>query len=480
MGRPPDVEVRRRGGTELVAQVVLAIELEGGAAIAEAVGRVHEVAHAPQVADVERGRQRQAGACHRVTLFVEAQVLGLEIVPLAEEPVPAGRRHPVGAFVVGGHLGRVEGAHPGKLARRRAHAVAHVDEVRLHRRGRQLAEELVGRGLGVRDRPEVVHPLRGARPQQLARRVEEQPVLENRPAEGIGRHPPVGVLERQRRLGLRNQRLRNGLEPEAAAQLVGARPCHRVGHEPRRPPELGRDGAPLHVELGDVELVHLGAQVTEARVGDVHTVDEIGVVLAARTAVGREAVVLGHSGYQLKQARVGALQRQFLDEGRVVVEVHLGALEIDGRVCRAHLHRLIEGDAEDDIGLRVPVDLHHHGASCAAHAVLADGHFIRSRQQQGEPVRAVLVGGGRTVAWQRRAGERHHRAFDHRAAHVEDDPRDRTGIGGSRGRCAQQDAQHAWEPALPRHRNSPHVGKDKRWLSTHPRDGVEGIRREKV
>ena len=80
-----------------------------------------------------------------------------------------------------------------------------------------------------------------------------------------------------------------------------------------RAAELRGDRRPLDVELGDVELVHLGREVAVARVRDVDAVEQVGVVVTA--AAGGDAAgrpVVRDAGDQLEQPVVAAGERQLL------------------------------------------------------------------------------------------------------------------------------------------------------------------------
>src|SRR6185436_3935039 len=93
--------------------------------------------------------------------------------------------------------------------------------------------------------------------------------------------PHTGLLEIFRELVGANQLLGQPVDPSDSRQPVGSAAADRIGHGSRGPAELGADAGAFHVHFGDVQLVHLDAEIAEAHVRDVHAVDQIGVVLAA-------------------------------------------------------------------------------------------------------------------------------------------------------------------------------------------------------
>ena len=136
-------------------------------------------------------------------------------------------------------------------------------------------------------------------------------------------------------------------------KLIRAAAADRVGHGAGGAAELGADARALQVHFGDVELVDLGAQIAEPRVGDVRAVDQIGVVLAA-AAGGRadRAAVVGDAGNQLKQAR-GTVR----SSGRLlsvsVLKLKLTSVDRTSTIgwMRRDGQRFRDGQAEDDVDL---------------------------------------------------------------------------------------------------------------------------------
>jgi hypothetical protein len=228
----------------------------------------------------------------------------------------------------------------------RTMAVADVELMTRQRYARQLAVELA-RGLDLvgQRRADLVEAVPLGRAGVARRPIEEEVVAYHRPAnsdcgrllggqeliaEGAG--PYAGRKEIVRQRVARHQRFRQPIEADASGKLVGAAPADGVLHRSGRAAELGRDSRANQVYLGDVEGVNLGAKVAECRVRDVRPINQVSVVLAPAAGRGADrAAIVGHAGYQLKQASIRTLQRQRFHRSRVDVEADLRRSHVDNR-----------------------------------------------------------------------------------------------------------------------------------------------------
>ncbi len=373
-------------------------------------------------------RGAELGHRHALAFLVHVQVLHVDRRARTGEPVPDRRRHAVRAFVVGGDFRRVEGADAGEALFSRPVPIAAREKVLLAGRVGHLAESLVDRQLAIGHGADAVDPVGVGRALKAPRRVPEQPILDDRAAAGEGRDVLVARVLQRRVLRLGGEFLGDGFEADAAVQLVGARARDGVGHEPGRASELRRDRAALDVELDHVEPVDLGAEIAEAGISDVDAIDQVDIVLPAAAAVRSEAGILGDAGNQLEEARVVAVQRQVLNLLHRVVEVDLGRLQIHVRGGGGDGDVLLDVQAEHDVRLRVPGHFDDHGPFGRADADLLDGHHVRARQQQREPVSPAHRRCRRAGARQTVARHCHGGVGDDRSPLIEHDTGNRSGL----------------------------------------------------
>src|SRR5437762_11984226 len=98
---------------------------------------------------------------------------------------------------------------------------------------------------------------------------------------------------------------RQPVDAAEAGEAVGAASADRIGDRSARPAELGADRGAFDVDLRDVELTDLGAQVAEPRVGDVGAIHQVSVVLPSSAGSrSNRAAVLCDAGDQLEQPAI--------------------------------------------------------------------------------------------------------------------------------------------------------------------------------
>ncbi len=278
-------------------------------------------------------------------------------------------------------------------------AIADVEQHRADRREGQLAEAFVPRPLVVGQLAVAVGAVLTGILRTIERRVEIQPVGDDRAAD-VAREPVAVLLEARRAgpLQRRHHPMVHQLPAELAGVAVGARLADRIDAEPARAIEIHRPRAAAHRRhLRDVVRRRLRRERAEQRQRHVHAVEVVDVVLAAaaRAGAARRVLRVLHAGNQLEEVAVLLADRQRHD-----LRVRHAALErrrvaLHQRRGRGDGHRFADGgDAQLDVDRRFLTELDLGLPRHRLHAAEHEGQREVARRKRRQPVLAEIVAHG--------------------------------------------------------------------------------------
>jgi hypothetical protein len=300
-----------------------------------------------------------------------------------------------------------------------------------------LTEKLAPDSRFVRQQnPDFVHaiPLRFAK--VAGRPIEEDAILldratqsdrrahlrrQQRVAERPGLHAPRQQIVGQ--LICADKIFRQPVDTADSRETIRPTAADCVGDGSTRPAEFSTDAGALQVHLGDIELVHLAAQISESGIRDVGTIDQIGVVLAAAAGSGTDrAPVVSDAWNQLEHAAVRMLERKRIERIGLEVEADFRRSHVDDGRCRRDGQLFFDRDPDDEVQLGVPSDFDERGAFGSAGTGLLDLDGVLAGEQVLELVPAVRAGLRRAAGRQAVARDPHSDVGDGLPILVEHDP----------------------------------------------------------